>query len=89
MLQGVERLHRELARISRPRKATITPTPGGPSVEVEVGDEIKFDYEGERHRVRVLAITPTAIRAWDLDKKAMRSFKFDKIGTTGETPAES
>lgn len=89
MLQGVERLHRELARISRPRKATITLTPGGPAVEVEVGDEIEFDYEGERRRVRVLAITEWGLRAWDEDRRAMRSFSFTKIGSASDgTPAD-
>lgn len=84
MLHDLERLRRELARISRPRTAVITPLPGGPAVEVSVGDEIEFDYEGETRRVRVLAITEWGLRAWDEVKAGMRGFRFDKIGTTGD-----
>lgn len=88
MLQGVERLRRELDRIRRPRSASITPTPGGPSVEVHVGDIVEIMYEGYARRIRVLGITSWGIRAWDEAKAGMRGFRFDKIGAE-ERPQET
>lgn len=86
MLQGVERLHRELNRLRRPRKATITPITGGSPVEVSIGDEVQMVYEGELRRIRVLSITAWGLRAWDEDRRAMRSFSFTKIGSAGIQP---
>jgi hypothetical protein len=88
VLRGIERLHREVARLNRPRSAIITPTPGGWPTEVRVGDEVQITYNGELRHVRVLAITSMAIRAWDLDKQSMRSFTFMKIGAA-KTPRET
>lgn len=84
MLEGLERLAAERGRVRRPRQATITPGPGMPTVEVRHGDEVGFLYEGESRRVRVLAVMPWGVRAWDLDKQALRAFKYDKIGAAGE-----
>ena len=72
------KLRHELARIRRPRSATITLTPGGPPVEVRPGDELEISYEGEGRRV--LAIMPWGLRCWDQDRSATRSFRFGKIG---------
>ena len=87
MLQGVEKLERELDRLRRPRTAMITPVPGGQPVEVGVGEAIDIVYEGEARRVRVMAIMPWGIRAWDEAKSGMRSFRLDKIGQ--KTPHET
>ena len=82
----LDKLRRELARVRRPRSATITPMPGGSPVEVSVGDEVEFDYEGETRRVRVLAITHWGLRAWDEVKSRMRGFSFTKIGAAERPP---
>lgn len=88
MLEGLEQLHAELNRIRRPRQATLTPGPGLPPVEVRVGDEVAFLYGGEARRVRVLAVMSWGIRARDLDKEAVRAFKYGKIGVAeGEMDA--
>jgi hypothetical protein len=88
VLRDIENLHREVARLSRPRSAVITPTPGGSPVEVRVGDEVEIAYEGELRRVRILAITDWGLRCRDLDKQSMRSFTFMKIGAA-EMPHET
>lgn len=87
MLEGIERLHAEVNRIRRPRSVTVTPAPGLPPIEVRPGDEFEIVYKGEARHVRILAITSTAIRAWDLDKSAIRAFRLDKIGR--EPPSET
>ena len=84
MLRDLGKLRHELERISRPRKVLITPTPDGPAIEVNVGDEIGIVYQGETRQIRILAITSWGIRARDLDKRATRAFRFDRIGTTGD-----
>lgn len=88
MLRNIQNLHREVARLSRPRSAVITPTPDGRPAEVSVGDEVEIIYEGELRRIRVLAITSWGLRCRDLDKQAVRSFKFTKIGAA-EGPPET
>jgi predicted DNA-binding transcriptional regulator YafY len=57
----------------------ITPAPGGSPVEAAPGDELVIAYDGEARHVRVLAVMPWGIRAWDLDKQATRSFRYEKI----------
>ena len=57
-----------------------SPAPGKAEVEVRPGDELEIGYEGENRRVRVLAVMPWGLRAWDKEKAAVRAFKFDKIG---------
>lgn len=86
MLRDIDNLRSEMDRVRRPRSATITPSPGGPSIEVTVGDIVEIEYAGERRRVRVLAVMPWGLRCWDMEKKAPRVFKFERIGR--ETPRE-
>jgi hypothetical protein len=48
---------------------------------VRPGDIVEIVYEGERRKVRVLAVTAWGLRCWDEDRSAIRGFCFGKIGT--------
>jgi ribosomal 50S subunit-recycling heat shock protein len=80
MLRNLERPQTEVGRVRRPRSAVITPAPGLPEVDVSVGDIVEIEYDGDRCRVRVLAIRARGLLVRDFDKRCFRAFSYELIG---------
>lgn len=69
-----------------PRQARPFLHRGRLPVEVTLGDTIAITYEGEPRLALVQASLPWDIRGRDLDKRAVRAFRFDRIESVSVTP---